>query len=80
MSIFETVRATLAKQLEISPNLITEETKIMQDLGADSIDVVELVMALEESYNIIITNEAADGLATVGAIVAFIEKNIQKCG
>ncbi len=78
MSIFETVRRTLAKQLEISPDLITEQTKIMDDLGADSLDVVELIMALEESYNIVITNDAAGDLSTVGAIVAFIEKHLPK--
>ena len=78
MSIFETVRTTLAKQLEISPEQITENTRIVDDLGADSLDVVELIMALGEGFNIIITNDAAGDLSTVGAIVSFIEKLIQK--
>ena len=78
MSIFETVRTTLAKQLEISPEQITENTRIVDDLGADSLGVVELIMALEEGFNIIITNDAAGDLSTVGAIVSFIEKLIQK--
>ena len=77
-SIFETVKKTLSMQLEISPDLITEDTKIVQDLGADSLDVVELIMTLEEGYNIIITNDDASELITVGQIVVFIEKQIRK--
>ena len=77
-SIFETVRITLAKQLEISPDSITENTRIVQDLGADSLDVVELIMTLEEGYNIIITNDDASELFTVGQIVAFVEKQLKK--
>lgn len=77
-NIFETVRKTLAKQLEISPDIIYENTKILDDLGADSLDIVELIMALEESYNIIITNDDASELYTVGQIAVFIEKQIKK--
>jgi len=74
MTIFETVRNVLARQLEISPDMITEETRILEDLGADSLDVVELIMTLEEHYNIIITNDNANELRSVGQIVDFIEK------
>jgi len=77
-NIFETVRKTLAKQLEISPDLINENTRILDDLGADSLDIVELIMTLEESYNIIITNDDASELLTVGQIAAFIEKQLKK--
>lgn len=77
-SIFETVKITLAKQLEISPDSITENTRIVQDLGADSLDVVELIMTLEEGYNIIITNDDASELFTVGQIVVFVEKQLKK--
>ena len=77
-SIFETVKITLAKQLEISPDSITEDTRIVQDLGADSLDVVELIMTLEEGYNIIITNDDASELFTVGQIVVFVEKQLKK--
>ena len=68
----------MAKQLEISPELITEETKVVDDLGADSLDVVELIMTLEEGYNIIISNDDASELLTVGQIVVFIEKQLNK--
>lgn len=80
MTTFETVRSVLAKQLEISPETITEGTKILEDLGADSLDLVELVMTLEEGYNIIITNEIAGGLVTVGDVVAFIDKQLASGG
>ncbi|MEM5769104.1 MAG: acyl carrier protein [Bacillota bacterium] len=77
-AIFETVRLTLARQLEISPDTIHEDTRVIEDLGADSLDVVELIMTLEEGYNIIITNDAAAELQTVGQIVVFIEKQLSK--
>jgi acyl carrier protein len=77
-NIFETVRKTLAKQLEISPDVIFEDTRILDDLGADSLDIVELIMALEENYNIIITNDDASELLTVGQIADFIGKQLKK--
>lgn len=78
MTVFERVRNTLAKQLEIDPMTITEDTNIISDLGADSLDIVELIMELENTYNIIITNDDAGDLSTVGKIAAFIEKKIFK--
>lgn len=80
MTTFETVRSVLAKQLEIAPDSITESTRIFEDMGADSLDLVELVMTLEEGYNIIITNEIAGTLATVGDVVAFIDKQLESGG
>ncbi|NLW65471.1 MAG: acyl carrier protein [Clostridiales bacterium] len=78
MSIFETVQKTLARQLEISPELITPETRIMEDLGVDSLDLVELIMALEEGYNIIISAENGKDLTTIGEIAEFIESELKK--
>ncbi|MEG1541470.1 MAG: acyl carrier protein, partial [Oscillospiraceae bacterium] len=76
MTIFETVQKTLAKQLEIAPERITPQTRIIQDLGADSLDVVELIMTLEDKYNIIVTKDIANELGTIGLIVEFIEKQL----
>lgn len=78
MTIYDTVRKKLAKQLEIDADTINKDTKIFDDLGADSLDLVELIMELEEEYNIIITNDMAGDLSTVGAIVQFIESEINK--
>lgn len=80
MTVFETIQKTLAKQLEISSDIITPETRIFEDLGADSLDLVELIMALEEGYNIIITAENGKDLTTIGAIVDFIEKGLKNKG
>ena len=80
MSIFETVQKTLAKQLEIDPATITPDTRIMEDLGADSLDLVELIMALEEGYNIIINQENGKDLKTIGDIVKFIETELENKG
>ena len=70
--VFENVCRILAKQLEIEPEDIHDETRVVDDLGADSLDIVELIMTLEERYNIIITNDQAAELPTIGRIVDFI--------
>ena len=71
--IFETVRELLAHQLEVSPESITPETDIFEDLGADSLDVVELVMSIEEEYDIVITDERAANVRTVEQLVEMLE-------
>lgn len=80
MSTFETVRTLLARQLEISPDIINEKTKILDDLGADSLDLVELISTLEEGYNIIITSDLSGEIITVGDIVAFIDQQLASGG
>ena len=72
--IFETVREILAHQLEIEPENIFMSTDILGDLGADSLDVVELIMAIEEEYDVVITDESVGNMTTVGQIVDFLEK------
>lgn len=74
--IFNTVREILARQLEISPESIRRDTDIMEDLGADSLDMVEFVMAIEEEYDIVITDESVGNMTTVGQIADFLEKKI----
>lgn len=80
MSTFETVKALLARQLEISPDTINEKTKILDDLGADSLDLVELITTLEEGYNIIITSDLAGEIITVGDVVNFIDRQLASGG
>ena len=72
--IFEKVRDVLAKQFEIDPETITPDTNLLDDLGADSLDVVELIMSVEDEFGIVIDDEAASNLLTVRQIVDFIEK------
>lgn len=72
--IFENVQNALAKQFEIDPETITMETNLVDDLGADSLDVVELIMSLEDMYGISISDEDAAQLVTVSRIVEYLEK------
>lgn len=74
--VLEKVRDLLAEQLEIPVDEISLDTDILEDLGADSLDVVELVTSLEEEYGIVITDENAGNLHTVRQVVEFIEKLI----
>ena len=72
--IFENVRNALAQQFEVEPESITAETNLIDDLGADSLDVVELIMSLEDSFGVAISDEDAAQLYTVGKIVDYLEK------
>ncbi len=72
--IFDNVRDALAQQFEVDPESITLDTSLIDDLGADSLDVVELIMSLEDMYGISITDEDAAQLYTVRKIVEYLEK------
>ena len=74
LMVFEKLRSLLAQQLEISEDKITMDTHIVDDLGADSLDVVEHIMSLEDEYGIVITDEAVRELYTVREVVEFVEK------
>lgn len=73
--MFEKIKAIVAEQLNVNAGDIKLETTIIDDLGADSLDVVELVMALEEAFDIEIPDEEAEKISTVGDIVAYVENN-----
>jgi acyl carrier protein len=70
------VKEVVVEQLSVNADEVKEESKFVEDLGADSLDVVELVMALEEKFDIEIPDEDAEKIATVSDAIAFIE-NIQ---
>lgn len=73
--VFEKVQKLLAESLNIDdPGKITLESNIVQDLGADSLDMVEMLMALEDNFGITVPDEVANELVTVGAIVKYIEE------
>jgi acyl carrier protein len=71
--IFDKVKKIVADQLSVDPEQVTPEASFANDLGADSLDTVELVMALEEEFDIEIPDEAAEGIATVGSAVKYIQ-------
>ena len=72
-TMFEKVRDLLAKQLKLKPEKITMESTISGDLEADSIDILELLMTLEEENGIVIPDEKLAGFKTVGDIVRYLE-------
>lgn len=72
--IFENVRNALAEQFEVDAESITLDTSLIDDLGADSLDVVELIMSLEDIFGITISDEDAAQLHTVSRIVDYLEK------
>lgn len=71
----EKVKSLLAEKLDISVEQVVDSAKIMEDLGADSLDTVEIVMELEEEFEIQIPEEEADNLITVGDIVTYVQEN-----
>ena len=74
-SVQERVIDIVAEQLGVDKDKITGETSFVNDLGADSLDTVELVMELEEEFDINIPDDAAEKIQTVGQAVAFIEQS-----
>ena len=72
--LFEKVQAALAQQFEMDPESITLDTNLIDDIGADSLDVVELIMSLEDEFGIAISDEDAAQLYTVRRIVDYLEK------
>jgi len=73
--LFDKVKEVIVDQLSVEEDDVVEEASFVDDLGADSLDIVELVMALEESFGVSIPDEEAEGIKTVGDAVAYIEAN-----
>jgi len=73
--MLEKIKAVVAEQLDCDVAEIKEDSKFIEDLGADSLDVVELVMALEEEFDIEIPDEDAAGILTVADALKYIEDN-----
>ena len=72
------VKDIIVEQLGVKPDQVTPEAKFIEDLGADSLDTVELIMALEEEFGIEVPDEQAEKLTTVGDVVKYIEEHQQK--
>ena len=75
MALFDNVKEVVIEQLNVAADEVKEESKFIEDLGADSLDVVELVMALEEEFDIEIPDEEAESILTVGDAIKFIEEH-----
>lgn len=72
---FDKLKDIIVDQLSVDEEKITMEASITEDLGADSLDVVDLISVIEDEFDLEIPEEAVDGIKTVGDIVNYIEKN-----
>ena len=71
--VFDKVRDIIVDQFDVDSDEVTAESSIIDDLGADSLDVVDLISAVEDEFDVQIPDEKVEGIKTVGDIVAFIE-------
>lgn len=74
-SILERVSKIVVDRLDVKPEEVTLEAGIKEDLGADSLDVVDLIMELEEEFDLAIEDEEAEKMSTIGDVVSYIEKH-----
>lgn len=73
--LFEKVKGVIVEQLNVDEDDVTEDASFVDDLGADSLDIVELVMTLEETFGFSIPDEDAEAMKTVGDVVSYIDAN-----
>ena len=73
--VFEKIRAILCEQLDVEEDQVTMEASITDDLGADSLDVVDLVMSLEDEFDVEVPDDKVENIKTVGDIVKYVEEN-----
>ena len=74
--VFEKVKETIIEQLGVADTAVTTEASFIDDLGADSLDIVELIMALEEEFDIEIPDSDAEKVVTVGDVVEYIKDHV----
>lgn len=73
--VLEKVKAILAEQFDVEEDSINSETKLVEDLGADSLDVVDLLMSMEDEFEIEVPDEDIENMKTVNDLVQYIEEN-----
>ncbi|MCI2113381.1 acyl carrier protein [Ruminococcus sp.] len=73
--VLEKVKAILAEQFDVEEDKITADTDLQEDLGADSLDVVDLLMSIEDEFDVEVPDEEIENIKTVGALVSYIEAN-----
>ena len=74
--VLEKVKMILSSQFDVEEDSITPETNIADDLGADALDVVDMLMSLEDEFDVEIPDEEIERIRTVGELVAYIEENM----
>ena len=74
---FEKIRDIIVEQLNVEPSMVTMDTNLMKDLEADSLDAVEIIMAIEEEFDIEIPDEEAENFQLVSDLVGFVDDNIE---
>ena len=74
--VFDKVKEIIVEQQGVAENAVTEEASFIDDLGADSLDIVELIMALEEEFDMEIPDADAEKVVTVGDVVEYIKENV----
>ena len=74
--VLEKVKAILSEQFDVEEASITAETRISEDLGADSLDVVDLLMSLEDEFEVEVPDDEIENIKTVGELVKYIESNM----
>ena len=78
MAVEEKVRDIIVEQLGVSPDEVAPEASFIDDLGADSLDIVELVMAIEEEFDLEIPDEDAERMQTIGDAISYVEEKTTK--
>ena len=73
--VLEKVKAILAEQFDVEEDKITADTDLQEDLGADSLDVVDLLMSIEDEFEVEVPDEESENIKTVGSLVSYIEAN-----
>ena len=73
--VFDKVKELIVDQLGVGEDIVTSDASIQDDLGADSLDIVDLIQTIEDEYDLSIPDEAVENIKTVGDIVAYIENN-----
>ncbi len=73
--VLDKVKAILTEQFDVEEDTITAETDLQEDLGADSLDVVDLLMSIEDEFEVEVPDEEIENIKTVGALVSYIEAN-----
>lgn len=76
--VFDKIKDIIVEQLDVEEDAVTMEASITADLGADSLDVVDLVMSIEESFDVEIPDEEVENIKTVGDIVKYIENKVEE--